>query len=188
MGQREVSISKLLPSEFERLGLPESGLPSKSGFNCQGSSDPLGKCKPYGSSSVSCFASLGRFIPKLGWKRSSRKGAARTVMIKHSVLHWYPPWHWQNSGEGENVKPCCFVPNKSSQGRPGKSGSCFAEQSRQGLCHLGGAGSAAVPGAPGERPHRHAAPAGQGTALYSAALPKRQISSCSSGLMNKKCS
>lgn len=188
MGQREVSISKLLPSEFERLGLPENGLPSKSGFNCQGSSDPPGKCKPLWKQQCELLCFLGKIHPKAGMEKEQQERSCRTVMIKHSVLHWYPPWHWQNSGEGENVKPCCFVPNKSSQGRPGKSGSFFAEQSRQGLCHLGGAGSAAVPGAPGERPHRHAAPAGQGTALYSAALPKRQISSCSSGLMNKKCS
>lgn len=68
MGQQEISVSKLLPSGFERLGLPESGLPSKSGFNCQGLT-PLVGASPYGGSNVGCFASLGRVIPRLPrWK------------------------------------------------------------------------------------------------------------------------
>lgn len=45
-----------------------------------------------------------------------------------------------------------------------------------------------VPDALCEHPHRQAMQAGQDAALYSASLLKRQISSCSSGLMNKKCS
>lgn len=45
-----------------------------------------------------------------------------------------------------------------------------------------------MPDVLGERPHRQVMRAGQDAALYSASLPKRQISSCSSSLMNKKCS
>lgn len=154
MGQWEISVSKsLLPSGFERLGLPKGGLPSKGGFNFQGSPDPLGRCKLLWRQQ--CWAAL------LPWEGSSQgfhtERSSRTVVIKHSVLHWYLPGHQQNSGKGEKVKRCFFIPNKSSHSRPGKSGSWFAEQSRQSLWHLWGAGSAAGPDAPGERPHWHRA-------------------------------
>lgn len=83
MGQQEISVSKLLPSGFERLGLPESGLPSKSGFACQGLT-PLVGARPYGGRGV------GSWVALLPWEGSSQgfhtERSSRTVVIKHSVF------------------------------------------------------------------------------------------------------
>lgn len=113
-------------------------------------------------------------------------------MIKSTVLRCDPRQRQQISGEGDdsnaNAKRCCV--SKKSFGFPGQENQDLALLTSQGdaFATSGVLEVLPMPDTLGERPHRQVVRAGQEAALYSASLPKRQISSCSSSLMNKKCS
>lgn len=99
-----------------------------------------------------------------------------------------PPQRQQNSGEGDDNDANADFQRKALT--PGQKNRDLALLTSQGNAFATPKVLEVlpVPDTLGERPHRQVVRAGQDTALYSANVPKRQISSCSSSLMNKKCS